>query len=274
MRWPASPPTPAAPVPPPRLPVPVLLANTVRLHAGLSALALLCLASSCIGSVIALFMRPARRGPFARRVIRWIFRTQLRLMERLGVLRLDLSALDALEAAPAMVLAPNHPSMMDAALLLSRLSRLSCVMKADILDNPLFGVGARMAGYITNDPPRQMLRAAGESLGDGRHLLLFPEGTRTRQRPVGPFQRTVGVVARRAGVPVQTVFIETPSPFLCKGWPLFRAPAMPMVYRMRLGRRFDAPADVEAFSAELEAYFRAEMAAARLPELPVRPHAR
>ncbi len=251
-----------------------LLGNAVRLHVGFAALALLCLAFSALAPGATLFMRPARRGPFGRGMIRWIFGTHLRLMEQLGVMRLDLSELDALEHAPAMVLAPNHPSMIDAALMLSRLTRLTCIMKADILHNPLFGSGARMAGYITNDPPRQMMRAADDSLTAGRHLLLFPEGTRTLQRPVNAFQRTVGVIARRTGVPVQTLFIETPSPFLCKGWPLFRVPHMPMVYRVRLGRRFEAPVDVEAFSAELEAYFREQLATARLPCLPLPPEAR
>ncbi|AEG91332.1 1-acylglycerol-3-phosphate O-acyltransferase-like protein [Ramlibacter tataouinensis TTB310] len=250
------------------------LRDAARLHLGFAALAALCLVSSTLGSAAALLMRPARRGPFARRLICWIFGTHLRLMERLGAVRLDLSALDTLEGEPPLVLAPNHPSMIDAALMLSRLTRLTCVMKADILENPLFGVGARMAGYITNDPPRQMMRAAGDSLQDGRHLLLFPEGTRTRQRPLNALQRTAGVIARRAGVPVQTLIIETSSPFLCKGWPLFRAPAMPLVYRVRLGRRFDPPADVEAFTSELEAYFQQELATARLPPLPLPPDAR
>ena len=114
-----------------------------------------------------------------------------------------------------------------------------------------------------------MLRAAGDSLHAGRHLLLFPEGTRTRQLPINALQRTVGVIARRANVPVQTLIIETNTAFLAKGWPLLRVPAMPMVYRVRLGRRFDPPADIEAFTAGLDAYFHQELVGARLPTLPV-----
>ena len=114
-----------------------------------------------------------------------------------------------------------------------------------------------------------MLRAAVESLQAGGHLLLFPEGTRSTRLPVNRLQRTVGVIAKRAGVPVQTVLIETSSAFLGKGWPLLRIPAMPVVYKLRLGRCFDSPVDVDAFSGELEAYFRGELAGARLPALPV-----
>jgi hypothetical protein len=66
----------------------------------------------------------------------------------------------------------------------------------------------------------------------------------------------VGLIAKHANVPVQTLVIETDSPFLSKGWPLFRRPTLPITYRVRLGKRFDPPADVPAFTAELDLYYR------------------
>jgi len=68
----------------------------------------------------------------------------------MGCLRLDLGALDALRSAAPMVIAPNHPSMVDAGLVLSRLPDLACIMKGEILDSILFGTGARAAGYIAS----------------------------------------------------------------------------------------------------------------------------
>lgn len=245
------------------------LGNAARLYFGMGFFAAMCLVTS-VGMLLGGLLTPKmRRRRFARGMVSRMFRVYLGAMARLGSMRLDLSALDALRDAPAMVIAPNHPSMIDAGLVLSRLPDLTCIMKAEILHSVLFGAGARMAGYITNDPPRSMLRAAVDSLQSGSHLLLFPEGTRTLQLPVNALQRTVGVIARRAAVPVQTVIIETSSAFLCKGWPLRRIPAMPMVYTLRLGRRFEPPADVDAFAAELEAYFHSELTGARLPALPV-----
>jgi 1-acyl-sn-glycerol-3-phosphate acyltransferase len=246
-----------------------MLGNAARLCAGLSLLVAMCLVTSIVLLAAGLLLPPPRRGPFARRMTSAMFRLHLGAMSGIGGLQLDLGALDALRGAPGMVIAPNHPSMIDAGLLLSRLPDLTCVMKADILANPLFGSGARMGGYITNHPPRSMLRAAVGRLREGRHLLLFPEGTRTVQPQLNPLQRTVGVIARHAGVPVQTVIIEASSAFLGKGWPLSRIPSMPIIYKARLGRRFDAPTDADAFTAELEAYFRRELAGARLPVLPV-----
>jgi len=60
-------------------------------------------------------------------------------------------------------------------------------------------------------------------------------------------------------VPIQTVFIETDSAYLSKGWPLFRRPSMPITYRIRLGRRFEAPEKARVFSEELERYFIDEL---------------
>ena len=124
------------------------------------------------------------------------------------------------------------------------------------------GAGSRLARYVRNDSPRQMIKESVAHLRDGGVLLLFPEGTRTTRAPINPLVGSVGVIAKHANVPVQTLVIETDSPFLSKGWPLFRRPGLPITYRVRLGRRFDPPTDVPAFTAELDRYYRQELEAA------------
>jgi len=85
--------------------------------------------------------------------------------------------------------------------------------------------------------------------------VMFPEGTRTTVPPVNAFHRGVTVIAKRAGAPIQTVFIDAHSPYLCKGWPLWRLPPLPVVFSVRLGRRFEPADDTFAQLRELEAYF-------------------
>jgi len=247
------------------------LVNGLKLYVGLVTFATTCLLTSALVFAGGLLLPRKRRRPFARSAISRMFRWHFQAMEWIGVMRLDITALDSLRDGPPLVLSPNHPSSVDAALVLSRIGNIACIMKADVLHNPLFGSGAREAGYITTDPVRSMLRSAVDNLQGGGHLLLFPEGTRTVQLPLNPVQRTAGLIAKRAGVPVQTVIIESNSAFLAKGWPLLRIPAFPMQYKLRLGRRFEAPDDVDAFAIELEAYFRDELARAMLPVLPALP---
>jgi 1-acyl-sn-glycerol-3-phosphate acyltransferase len=107
-----------------------------------------------------------------------------------------------------------------------------------------------------------MVKESVGHLRRGAVLLLFPEGTRTRQGPINKLVGSVGLIAKYAGVPVQTLIIETDSPYLSKGWPLFRRPSLPITYRVRLGKRFAPPEDVTAFTAELDAYYRNELVAA------------
>lgn len=204
---------------------------------------------------------PRKAGAWlGRNSIGWLFRSYLAMLKATGILRLDLCALDALRDERGLLVAPNHPSLLDAVLVISRLPSMTCIMKAQIWDSPFLGGGARLAGYIRNDSPGDMVRLATEELRAGHQLLVFPEGTRTRSKPVNGFKGGFALIAKRSGVPIQTVFIETNSPFLSKGWPLLKKPAMPLVYRARLGRRFHVEGDVKDFVVELENYYRRELA--------------
>ena len=227
---------------------------------GLGALAAICL----IWLPFAMLLNPLlprRIGqPLGRAIISGGFRGYLFLLTLLCASRFDLAELDRLRDQGPLIVAANHPSLLDAVMIVSRLPNAVCVMKASLLDNILFGAAARLARYIRNDAPLEMiLRARGE-LRQGAQLVIFPEGTRTTHFPVDACQQAVGLIAKRSDVPVQTLLIEFSTPYLGKAWPLFRPPVLPLACRIRLGRRFPPPADIPAFTAELDAYFRAELA--------------
>jgi 1-acyl-sn-glycerol-3-phosphate acyltransferase len=174
-----------------------------------------------------------------------------------GMLRLDAAVLDVLRDEAGLIVVANHPSMLDALVLVARLPCSACIMKASLVRNPLLGPGARLARYIRNDSAYGMVRRAVRDLRAGGQLVLFPEGTRTTQRPVNRFHPSFTLIARHAQVPIQTVFIDTDSPYLGKGWPLWRLPPLPICFSVRLGRRFEPARDHHALRAEIEAYFAA-----------------
>lgn len=215
------------------------IAETLTLYAGLGLLGFMLLAGTVVVVIVLLISRADRRRSRARGSVSRLFRTYLNIMGALGIIRTDLSALDELRTAGALIVAPNHPCLLDAVLMLSRMTNATCIMKASLARNFFLGKGARMAGYIENDEPRAMVRQAVERLAEGGQLLVFPEGTRTVVEPVNPFKGAFALIAKRANVPVQVVFIETDSPFLGKGWPLWKRPDLPLYYRARLGPRLD-----------------------------------
>lgn len=177
----------------------------------------------------------------------------------LGLMRIDYTALDVLSRDAGLIIAANHPSMLDALLVIARVPRGICIMRASLMRNPFLGAGARLARYIRNDPPRGMIRSCVANLKAGGQLVLFPEGTRTVQVPLNPFRPGITLIAHMAGVPIQTVFIESESPYLGKGWPIWRTPQFPVVFKLRLGQRFAPEADHQGLLRRLEAYFAEEL---------------
>jgi 1-acyl-sn-glycerol-3-phosphate acyltransferase len=233
----------------------------VVLYGGLLLFALFTFIWSCAAAVLHPLLPRKSRARLGRFAIMRLFRVYLGVLQASGIFKFELSALDSLRDEGALIIAPNHPSLLDAVMVASRLPQVVCIMKAEIWDNLLLGGGARLAAYIRDDSPCAMVRSAVGAVGAGNQLLIFPEGTRTRPQAGHHFKGGFALIAKAARVPVQTVFIETNSPFLGKGWPLFRKPAFPLSYRVRLGRRFDVNGDVKPAVAELECYYREMLAA-------------
>lgn len=229
-------------------------------YVGLLGFGVACLLWGFVAAVLQPLMPNDAGRWLGRIVIMLVFRTFLACLRLSGRFEFDLSALEELRGEKSLIIAPNHPSLWDVVLIISRLPSVVCVMKAEIVNNIFLGGGARLAQYIRNEPLRKMITLAVKDLQRGSQLLLFPEGTRTVHQPIGTLKGSISAIANRAKVPVQTVFIETDSPFLTKGWPVYKRPRMPITYRVRLGRRFDPPANSAAFVSELQQYFANELA--------------
>lgn len=205
------------------------------------------------------FLSRAQGVVVGRAAIASVYRGFWTTMQWLGLMRIDYAALDVLSHDAGLIIAANHPSALDGLLVIARVPRGVCIMRASLMRNPFLGAGARLARYICNDPPSAMVRGAVAALQDGGQLVMFPEGTRTTDGVLNVFRPGVTLLAHMAQVPIQTVFITTPSPYLGKGWPIWRAPAFPLVFKVRLGRRFAPEADHAGLLKRLEAYFRDEL---------------
>ena len=169
------------------------------------------------------------------------------------------SALDCLGDQRSLIIAPNHPSLIDVVLIVSRLPDVACIIKANLWDQLILGGSARLAGYIRNVSQARLILDATREIRAGSQLLVFPEGTRTKGNDIQPFKGGFALIAKRAHAPVQMVFIEINHPFLCKGCSLLKKPEFPLLFRARLGERFLPPDEVRPYISRLEQYCRSQV---------------
>jgi 1-acyl-sn-glycerol-3-phosphate acyltransferase len=228
----------------------------VAMFVGLSFLGFICSLGLPIALVLIWF--PVNwHVSVTRRLIALGFTIYLWFLRLFCSVRIDCSALDALRQESGLIIVANHPSLLDAVILLSKLPNAACVMKASLRKNPLFGVMARLSGYISNEDSMRLIKQSCSELKKGSHLVLFPEGTRSDTFQVNPFGQVAAVIASRSGVPIQTVFIRFSSPYLGKSGSLFQKPTLPLQIKVSIGSKFAPAAGVSELTERLESQYRA-----------------
>jgi 1-acyl-sn-glycerol-3-phosphate acyltransferase len=109
------------------------------------------------------------------------------------------------------LLAANHQSYLDPPLIGAYLPReMHFMARRTLFRNPLFGaiIGRLNAFAIERDTADvKGVKNAIERLQRGNLLLVFPEGTRTRDGTVGRMKAGIGTLAERAAVPIVPVLI-------------------------------------------------------------------
>lgn len=158
-----------------------------------------------------------------------------------------------------LVVASNHQSYLDPAILAAGLDRPLTFMARDTLfRNPLFGGLIRALGAFPIRRDRvgkDGLRQAVQRLESGRAVLVFAEGTRTRDGEVGPTKDGAGLLSRMAGVPVLPAAVDGAY----RAWPRDRRLPRPHPVRVAFGRAIPAARfrqDPEGARAELETEIR------------------
>ena len=141
--------------------------EALALYASLTLLGLICLSWTLIALPLWPVL-PERLGArCGRRAILIGFRFYVWTLRLMGAYRFDLDALNGLRRGPPVVLAPNHPSLIDALILIAYDPKIACVMKSSLMNNIFLGAGARLARYIRNEPPRHAHPASPDQSAHG-----------------------------------------------------------------------------------------------------------
>jgi 1-acyl-sn-glycerol-3-phosphate acyltransferase len=120
--------------------------------------------------------------------------------------------------------ASNHQSLLDTLLLGATLpGDFKWAVKSSLMTVPFLGWHLRLAGHVRVDRGGDARAAAttinrfAQVLGKGKPLLVFPEGTRSKDGQVKPFKLGLFYAAVRAGVPVVPVALHGTGVAMAKG---------------------------------------------------------
>lgn len=157
-----------------------------------------------------------------------------------------------------VLLASNHQSYLDPPLVAACLSReMHFMARRSLFKNPaLRAIIVRCNAFPIERDTADVkgVKEAIVRLGAGNILLVFPEGTRTRNGSIGPMKSGVGTLAARAAVPIVPVLIEGAHEVWPKGAILPRPGRIRIVFGkpFRLDRDTDAGARIRDAVAGLK----------------------
>lgn len=177
-----------------------------------------------------------RRRGIARvqRAVALCMRLFLWLMNTVGVVSQQVHGREKLSGRGQFVIA-NHPSLIDVVILVGLMPEVDCIVKQALWRNVFLRWPVYWAGYISNETGEGLISACVAALREGRSLLVFPEGTRTRPGNSLEFQRGASQIALAAGVPLRPVTITCEPITLFKGNPWYRVPPRRAHYVITVG---------------------------------------
>lgn len=166
-------------------------------------------------------------------VIHWFFRALVAVLQRIGVMELEVSGAAALRAGGPAIVVANHPTYLDVMVLLSLTPRACCVVKNAHWRNPCFWGIVRSAEYVSNADPSALVEAGARQLEAGYTMIIFPEGTRSpAPNRLHAFSRGFAHMALKAGAPIVPVLMDCDPPAFTKQMRWYDVPAR--AFRMRV----------------------------------------
>jgi 1-acyl-sn-glycerol-3-phosphate acyltransferase len=228
------------------------------------------------GSVLAallfpvLALSPHHRRQRTQRVIQAVFRFYLAMLQRLGLIRLQIEGRAKLDGSRGRLVIANHPSLLDVVMLMALTPNAQCIVKHELWDNRYLGGLMRRAEYIRNDlEGPALIGACRQALDEGANIIVFPEGTRSSPGVLPRFHRGFANIATLTQAEILPVVITCTPPTLRKGERWWTVPARRPTFRVVVGECLETSrfrterhrsVDSRRLVAQMEAYYAERLA--------------
>ncbi len=154
------------------------------------------------------------------RVAMWIIRSGLSA----GGIRVEVVGRERVPAGQSVIFLCNHVSNLDPPVVLPVLpGRCSVLLKKELMRIPILGRAMRMAQFVPvergsrRESAQASVVAAAEALNAGLNMLVFPEGTRSRDGRLSPFKKGPFFLAQQTGALMIPVAISGTERMMRKG---------------------------------------------------------
>ena len=154
----------------------------------------------------------------SRRAVTWVQRTWVRgnfaLLATLCGLRYEIRGWERLPHAPCII-AAKHQSAWDTMIFALLIKRPGHIFKRELFWVPVFGWYLLRAGGIPIDRKggagalKRMIAAARRTIAEGRHIVIFPEGTRVAVGERAPYHPGVAALYTQLKIPVVPVALNS-----------------------------------------------------------------
>ena len=127
--------------------------------------------------------------------------------------RIRVTGRDNIRPDQAYVIVANHTSLADIVLMFCLFRQFKWVSKASVFNYPILGWNMRLCRYVPlvrgdKNSIQQMMARCEAWLRDGISIVMFPEGTRTRDGLMKPFKHGAFTMAQQTNCDVVPVAIH------------------------------------------------------------------
>jgi 1-acyl-sn-glycerol-3-phosphate acyltransferase len=158
-------------------------------------------------------------GPLYRAAI-WIANAGVRA----AGIRVEVTGLEHVPVDRQCIFMCNHVSNLDPPVVLPMLpGRSSVLLKKELMSIPILGRAMRMGKFVPverggrRDAAQASVAGATEALQSGLHILVFPEGTRSRDGRLSGFKKGPFFLAQQTQAPIIPIALSGTQAMMHKG---------------------------------------------------------